>query len=201
MFNSIKGILSGKSTDSIYIETMGIEWEIFVSTLSLDAFGLVGEQTRIFTWLYHREDQMKLFGFPCESDRLLFLDLIKVDGVGPKQALKIMSGINSAELEKALDEGDIAKLQMAPGVGKKTAQKMVLALKGKLTNLAEINTRSRPEKHSEFEDIVIALTEMGFDRKAAIEKIEKISSEMKNAGKDPSKNEDELFKQAIISLS
>ncbi len=199
MFNSIRGELTGKTTDSIYIMTAGIEWEIFVP--APDTFGVVGKTARALTWLYHREDRMMLFGFPTEAERSLFLDLIKVDGIGPKQALKIMSGINSAELEKALEEGDLAKLQTAPGIGKKTAQKMILALKGKLTNLAEINGKGKSVTHSEFEDIITALTEMGFERKAVTEKIEKIAAEMKAGGKEPAKNEDELFKKAIISLS
>ncbi len=201
MFNSIKGELTGKTVESIFVTTMGIEWEIFVSALAIDSFGVVGKEVRVLTWMYHREDQVRLFGFPSEAERSLFLDLIKVDGIGPKQALRIMSGINPAELETALEDGDIAKLQTAPGIGKKTAQKMVLALKGKLTNLADINSKGKSEPKSEFEDLIVALTEMGFDKKSALTKIEQIASEMKKANKDPHKNEDELFKKAIIALS
>ncbi len=201
MFNSISGILSGKTTDSVYVENSGIEWEIFVSALALDALGSVGKEVKVYTWLYHREDQMRLFGFPNQAERSLFLDLTKVEGVGPRQALKIMSGLNSSSLEKALEEGDLDTLQKAPGVGKKTAQKMILALKGKLTNLNEVSSKGQASVSCEYEDIVMALTEMGFERKSVIVQVEKIAKEMKAAGSDPLKNEEELFRRSIVALS
>lgn len=201
MFNSISGILSGKTTDSVYVENSGIEWEIFVSALALDALGTVGKEVKVYTWLYHREDQMRLFGFPNQAERSLFLDLTKVEGVGPRQALKIMSGLNFSSLEKALEEGDIDTLQKAPGVGKKTAQKMILALKGKLTNLNEVSSKGLASVSCEYEDIVTALTEMGFERKSVIVQVEKIAEEMKAAGSDPLKNEEELFRRSIVALS
>ena len=105
MFNSISGILTGKTAESIYIETHGIEWEIFVSTLSAERFGTAGNTVKAYTWLYHREDQMRLFGFLTPAERSLFLDLTKVDGIGPKQALKILSGLDGAALEAALEAG------------------------------------------------------------------------------------------------
>ncbi|UTC78214.1 Holliday junction branch migration protein RuvA [Treponema sp. OMZ 799] len=201
MFNSISGLLSGKTTDSVYVENSGIEWEIFVSALALDAFGPVGREVKVYTWLYHREDQMRLFGFPNQAERSLFLDLTKVEGVGPRQALKIMSGLNASSLEKALEEGDLDTLQKAPGVGKKTAQKMILALKGKLTNLNETSSKGLLLVSSEYEDIVRALTDMGFERKSVIAQVEKIAEEMKTAGSDPLKNEEELFRRSIVALS
>lgn len=201
MFNSISGILSGKTTDSVYVENSGIEWEIFVSALALDTLGTVGKEVKVYTWLYHREDQMRLFGFPNQAERSLFLDLTKVEGVGPRQALKIMSGLNFSSLEKALEEGDIDTLQKAPGVGKKTAQKMILALKGKLTNLNEVSSKGLASVSCEYEDIVTALTEMGFERKSVIVQVEKIAEEMKAAGSDPLKNEEELFRRSIVALS
>ena len=116
MFNSISGTLTGKTAESIYIETQGIEWELFVSTLSADRFGSPGSTIKAYTWLYHREDQMKLFGFLSPEERSLFLDLTKVDGIGPKQALKILSGLDSTALETALDEGDVRRRQAIPGI-------------------------------------------------------------------------------------
>ena len=156
MFNSISGTLTGKTAESIYIETNGIEWEVFVSALSADRFGTAGSTVRVYTWLYHREDQMRLFGFLTPAERSLFLDLTKVDGIGPKQALKILSGLDSGALEAALEAGDVARLQSIPGIGKKTAQKMVLALKGQLTGLHDTG-RAETAKKSEFEDIITAL--------------------------------------------
>ena len=197
MFNSISGTLTGKTAESIYIETHGIEWEIRVSALSADRFGAAGSTVRVYTWLYHREDQMRLFGFLTPAERSLFLDLTKVEGIGPKQALKILSGLDSTALEAALEAGDVAQLQSIPGIGKKTAQKMVLALKGQLTGLHDTET----VKKSEFEDIITALINMGYDRKRAAETVESVAQSMRAKGIAPAVKEEELFRTAIVNLS
>lgn len=200
MFNSISGALTGKTAESVYIENNGIEWEILVSALTVDRLGVIGNTVKVYTWLYHREDQMRLFGFLNPAERSLFLDLTKVDGIGPKQALKILSGLDGAALETALEEGDIARLQSIPGIGKKTAQKMILTLKGQLTTVQE-SGRQTVQKKSEFEDIIIALADMGYERKRAAEAVENAAQSMRNSGINPSEKEDELFRSAIVHLS
>lgn len=200
MFNSISGTLTGKTRESIYIETGGVEWEIFVSILSLDRFGSVGHTVKVYTWLYHREDQMRLFGFVSHEERSLFLDLTKVEGIGPKQALKILSGLDSTALETALEEGNVERLQSIPGIGKKTAQKMVLTLKGQLTGLSDTRQTTAPQK-TEFEDIITALSDMGYERKRAAETVETIVQTMRSQGIDPATKEEELFRTAIVHLS
>jgi len=200
VFNSISGALTGKTAESVYIENNGIEWEILVSALTVDRLGAIGNTVKVYTWLYHREDQMRLFGFLNPAERSLFLDLTKVDGIGPKQALKILSGLDGAALETALEEGDIARLQSIPGIGKKTAQKMILTLKGQLTTVQE-SGRQTVQKKSEFEDIIIALADMGYERKRAAEAVENAAQSMRNSGINPSEKEDELFRSAIVHLS
>ncbi len=200
MFNSISGTLTGKTAESVYIENNGIEWETFVSALTVDRLGAVGNTVKVYTWLYHREDQMRLFGFLNPAERSLFLDLTKVDGIGPKQALKILSGLDGAALETALEEGDLARLQSIPGIGKKTAQKMILTLKGQLTTVHE-SGRQTVQKKSEFEDIIIALADMGYERKRAAEAVENAAQSMRSSGINPSEKEDELFRSAIVHLS
>src|SRR5574344_2990589 len=108
MFNSLTGTITGK-------------------------LPAVGETGRIYTWMQHTDVLMVLYGFASTSDRALFLDLLKVDGIGPKGALKIMSNVSPSELTAVLDSGNLAALEKIPGVGKKTAGKMLLQLKGKLT--------------------------------------------------------------------
>lgn len=200
MFNSISGMLTGKTAESIYVETSGVEWEIFVSTLSLDRFGAPASTVKVYTWLYHREDQVRLFGFVSPKERSLFLDLTRVEGIGPKQALKILSGLDSAALEAALEQGDVARLQSIPGIGKKTAQKMVLALKGQLTDCADVRQKVPPQ-NVEFEDIIIALTDMGYEKKCAAEAVAAIAQTMRTEGIDPVSKEEELFRTAIVNLS
>ena len=141
MFNSLRGIITDKQKESVCLLYGGLEWEISVPATDIAELPPVGEESRVFTWLYHREDQMKLYGFSGEKRRATFLELIKVEGVGPKGALKIMGGIGQEELEKALEAEDLSRLEAVPGLGKKTAQKMILALKGKLAKPAPPQAR------------------------------------------------------------
>ncbi|MDR3123417.1 MAG: Holliday junction branch migration protein RuvA, partial [Treponema sp.] len=134
MFNSITGTVTGKIDDNLRLRTGGIEWEITVPLTDLGQIPSPGEEAQVFTWLSHREDQMKLFGFADENRRSTFLELLKVEGIGPRQAVKIMGGIGQEDLQRALDAEDVVRLEAVPGLGKKTAQKMILTLKGKLAS-------------------------------------------------------------------
>lgn len=193
MFNSIRGTITQKFNDSIYIFSGAVEWEISVPSKDIAALPPAGEEVRIFTWLLHREDQMKLFGFASPERRETFLELLKVDGVGPKGALKIMGGIGQEELENALETEDLARLEAVPGLGKKTAQKMILALKGKI-----VRTKAAPE--TAYSELIEALAGMGFDRRAAAEVLAKTETQLPS-GIEGAEKEKLLFKQAILELS
>jgi len=193
MFNSIRGILSAKNKETVFVFSGDIEWEITMPANDIQCLNLNNE-CRIFTWLYHREDQMKLFGFASERGRICFQELLKVEGIGPKGAVKIMSGISQDDLEKALENGDLARLEAVPGLGKKTAQKMILSLKGKLINSAE-NILSSP-----YSDLVEALAAMGYDRRSASEALAKAEAALDSSLANETR-EKMLFKEAIVYLS
>ena len=193
MFNSIRGTVTEKLVDSVYILSGGIEWDLAVPAIDIARLSPTGEEARIYTWLYHREDQMKLFGFASPERRAAFLELLKVDGIGPKGALKILGGIGQEDLEKALETEDLARLEAVPGLGKKTAQKMILALRGKLTKAKAI-------PQTPYGDLVEALTGMGYDRRAATEALTKAEAELA-PGINEAEKEKLLFKQAIVYLS
>ncbi|MCX7026303.1 MAG: helix-hairpin-helix domain-containing protein [Spirochaetes bacterium] len=195
MLNRILGTLSGRTPDSIYVLTGGVEWDISVPVRTVGLFGPVGGQIEVFVWLQHWEDGMKLFGFPSERDRTLFLDLIKVEGIGPKQSLKILSGISSQDLALALDTGNLAALQRISGVGPKLAQKMVLALKGKLVDID--SAADQGAVASPWGDLAAALVDMGFDRKS-VEAV--VSARAADVGTGP-ESEKELFRIALLELS
>ncbi len=202
MFNSIRGTVTEKLSETLRILTGGIEWDISVPATDLPRLGLPGSEAVVYVWLYHREDQMRLFGFADETRRATFHELMKVEGIGPRQALKIMGGIGQEELERALDAEDLARLEAVPGLGKKTAQKMILALKGKLAHDRGPAAAALPEAHQELVD---ALAGMGYDRKAAAEAVAKADAALgapgaagAPAGADREKL---IFKQAILSLS
>ncbi len=197
MFNKIFGILSGHSGDSIYVQTGGIEWDILVPSRSLALFGPVGEETQVYTWLHHFEDGMRLYGFPSQAERELFVDLMKVEGIGPRQALKILSGMGPAELKEALEAGNVKALQTISGVGPKLAQKMVLALKGILVEAEDLGAVPRAESAGPWADVVAALAQMGYDRKSALAAVRAHSSDVRT----DSQGEEELFRLALVDLS
>jgi len=199
MFTRILGTLSGRSGDSILILTGGIEWDIAVPVRAMGLFGTPGGQTEVFVWLHHYEDGMKLFGFPSENERSIFLDLMKVEGIGPKQALKILSGISPADLAVALDAGNLAALQKISGVGPKLAQKMVLALKGRLVEL-DARADSTPPS-APWGDLVTALADMGFDRKAAEASVRSQTGTLPAGAEGSPEGERELFRRALLDLS
>ena len=90
MFNSLSGIITGKLPNTVYIDTHGIEWAVTVPGSTLDSLPPVGQNGKIYTYLVHTEDLMSLYGFASAEERQLFLDLLKVDGIGPKGAVKIL---------------------------------------------------------------------------------------------------------------
>lgn len=210
MINAIKGILCHKAVDAIRVENNGIEWELSVSSRSVDAIGKQGEEVRVLCWLLHKEDQMRLYGFADEAERAVFLQLLGVDGVGPKLAQKILSGIGARDLETALEAEDLNRLSSVPGLGKKTAQKLVFALKGKLpSSLADskLAGSSAPLPGS-LDDLLRALVEMGYDRKSASDALVKAESYLSGQKKDEAAEpkdkallEQELFRRAIMELT
>jgi Holliday junction DNA helicase RuvA len=196
MFNSLTGTVTGKIEDNLRLSVGGIEWEITVPLTDINQIPPPGEEARIFTWLSHREDQMKLFGFADENRRATFLELLKVEGIGPRQAVKIMGGIGQEDLQRALDTEDVARLEAVPGLGKKTAQKMILTLKGRLTSGGGGKARAA-SPHS---DLVAALMEMGYDQRSASEALTQAETSLP-PGLSGAELEKALFRQAILRLS
>jgi Holliday junction DNA helicase RuvA len=198
MINRISGTLSGVNADSIYVATGGVEWDIAVPSRATGLFGSRGEPTEAYVWLHHYEDGMRLFGFPSPGERALFLDLMKVEGIGPRQALKILSGMGPEDLAAALDAGNLAALQKISGVGPKMAQKMVLALKGKLVELSPSRSSSSDTGGAgPWSDLIRALSDMGFDRRA-VEAAVRMHSAGLGSGAEAEK---ELFRRALVELS
>ncbi len=204
MFNSLMGTITGKFPKQLFVETNGIEWDICVPDTNLDMFPSVGTSCRVFLWLQHTDMLMNLYGFATVEERKLFLDLLKVDGVGPKGAIKIMSSVSSSVLAQVLDSGDLARLEKIPGVGKKTAGKMLLALKGKLS-VHEENSCSIIKKNSDYSDVENSLVAMGYERLLVQQKISLIVESLLNDEKFASMNQKEkeetVFRRAIVEMA
>ncbi|MBR1615379.1 MAG: Holliday junction branch migration protein RuvA [Treponema sp.] len=205
MFNSLNGTVTGKFPQKIFLDTNGIEWEIIVPDTALDKFPHVGEKAKAYVWLQHTDSAMTLFGFATKEDRELFFDLNKVDGIGPKSAVKIMSSISRDQLVSALDSGDLAVLSKIPGLGKKTAQKMLLTLKGHLTLDENSQTVRSSAPSGEFSDVMEALVGMGYDRKMVESAVAKIVGELSSDGSldnlTQKEKEDTIFRRAILEFA
>ena len=171
---------------------------------NLDMLSNVGTEAKVYTWLQHTDMAMNLFGFASSQERSVFLDLLKVDGVGPKGALKIMSSVSSSQLMETLESENVGTLEKIPGVGKKTAGKMMLALKGKLS-LEDTQTVIKIPSNAPFSDVVNSLAAMGYDKKIVEQKIAEIldllSTDKSFAGKTQKEKEDILFRRAIVELA
>ncbi|MDY4985538.1 MAG: Holliday junction branch migration protein RuvA [Treponema sp.] len=205
MFNSITGIITGKFPKQLFIENNGIEWDICVPDSNLDMLGVVGSEAKVYTYLQHTDMIMCLYGFASADERSLFLDLLKVDGVGPKGALKIMSSVSSGRLMEVLENGDMEMLEKIPGVGKKTAGKMMLTLKGKLKISENSGAVVRVAAAAPYADVVTSLASMGYDKRTVEQKVAQLVEELsKEAGfteKSQKEREDLLFRRAIVSLA
>lgn len=134
MFAHIEGIVAEKSADTLVIDCGGVGYEMMVSSAALSAAPAVGERMRCYTLLNVREDAMELFGFYSREEKHMFEKLRGVSGVGPRTALQILSTLSVRDLSIALVTGDATALARAPGVGKKTAQRLVLELRDKVDN-------------------------------------------------------------------
>jgi len=195
MFNSLYGTISHKGDSRIFLEVNGIEWSIIMPFNSITKLPPSGEKARIYTYLQHSQDIMQMFGFSAMRERVLFLDLLKVGGVGPKQAIKILSGIEVDNFIKQLDDNDVDALTRLPGLGKKTAQKIILTLRGKLS------FDENPSAKTADSDIINALVDMGFDRKSTEAAVSRASEEDDAIKAADSEKEQIIFRRAIILLS
>lgn len=205
MFNSLTGIITGKFPKQLFLDTNGVEWDLCMPDSNLDMIGLVGSEARVYTWLQHTDQLMTLYGFASADERTVFLDLLKVDGVGPKGALKIMSSVSSARLMDVLEKGDLEMLEKIPGVGKKTAGKMMLTLKGKLSLRESGSQIISVAAASPYADVISSLASMGYDKKLVEQKVaqlvELLSQDQAFSAKNQKEREDILFRRAIVELA
>jgi len=141
MFAYIKGKIAYKRNEYIVVEANGIGYKIFTSLSTIQSVGAVGEEVMIYTYLYVREDIISLYGFFTQEELNMFELLISVSGVGPKVAISLLSSVTPSKFSLAVITDDIKTLTKAPGIGKKTAQRIILELKDKIKKeqLADVN--------------------------------------------------------------
>lgn len=133
MIGSLRGILASKSPPQLLVEVGGVGYEIEAPMSTFYVLPAVGQELRLLTHLAVREDAHVLYGFATEDERRLFRSLLKVTGVGPKMALSILSGVSVDAFATCVSSNDVASLTRIPGVGRKTAERLVIELRDRVT--------------------------------------------------------------------
>jgi Holliday junction DNA helicase RuvA len=169
MYAYIKGKLIQKKPANIIIETAGIGYDILVSMNTYSNLPSQDEETRLLLHFIPREDSHNLYGFYTQDEKDLFLKLISVNGIGPKSAIAILSSINAFEFMKSIVEGNITLLQKIPGIGKKTAERMVVELKDKFKEIPVDNVGNEISlnKNKVSEEAINALITLGYGKTVA----------------------------------
>lgn len=166
MIGRLKGILVEKNPPQAVIDVNGVGYEVDVSMQTFYRLPATGEAVQLYTQLVVREDAHLLFGFATADERATFCQLVKVSGIGAKTALGILSAMSADELAQAIAEEDVKRLSSAPGIGKKTAERMVLELRGKLVS-AVSDGPTALSAADETDDIVSTLLALGYSEREA----------------------------------
>ena len=164
MISRLTGILAAKRAPQILIDCNGVGYEADVSTTTYYQLPEVGQQLSIWTHLLIKDDSHSLVGFSGEAERRLFRQLIRINGVGPKMALAILSGIDDQQFALCIANGDVAMLTRLPGVGKKTAERLIIEMRDKVEALMGENASVMiaAGDHSAASEAVEALQALGY---------------------------------------
>lgn len=183
MISYIRGPLVEKREDRIVVEAGGMGYDIFVPLSFLDRLGAVGSEVMVYTYLHVREDAVSLFGFRNSQDREMFCQLLGVSGIGPKGALGVLSAISPDDLRLAIISGDAKAIARAPGIGPKTAQRVILDLKDKIS-MDDLLPETEDEMAAETETVhvgqvgkeaVEALVALGYSNMEAVKAVRKVT--------------------------
>lgn len=169
LISYIKGIITYKTNTFVVVECNGIGYKIFVSSATLSSLN-ENETIMIYTFMNVKEDDISLFGFLTQQEQTIFHQLLSVSGIGPKGALAFLSEMTPEEIIIAILSEDIKTLSKAPGIGKKTAQRLILELKDKVKT-EEITQQTSQKDTSEKWEAVEALTSLGYSRSEAVQAV------------------------------
>ena len=195
MIAHLRGKLLEKHPNQAIVEAGGVGYDVTISVPTFSALPGLGSEVALFIHTHVREDMLALYGFGQTADKILFEKLLSVSGIGPKLAITILSGLpETSQLVGAIRGGDIARLTRIPGIGKKTAERMVLELRDKL---APVGTEEMPRVSSTpvREDVISALMNLGYKQA----EVEKTLAGIVGSGKPESF--DALFRDVLGSLS
>jgi holliday junction DNA helicase RuvA len=195
MIAHLRGKLLVKHPNQAIVETAGVGYDVTISVPTFSDLPAIGSEVALHIHTHVREDQIALYGFFRPSEKMLFEKLISVSGIGPTLAIKILSGTAADEMVGAIRGNDLARLTRIPGIGRKTAERMVLELRDKLPEAGAVAAAEIPVLNAVQEDVLSALVNLGYQRPAA----EKVVSGAIKSGKSGSF--DALFREALGALS
>ena len=179
MYAYIKGTLEEKSNNFIVVENNGIGYKIFMSESAIQKLGEKGEKVKIYTYYYVKEDNISLYGFITNEELKMFELLITVSGIGAKSAISILSNIEPSTFALAVITDDVAKIKGLPGIGVKTAQRIILELKDKLKTLDAVEVKKENkieivDNKENIDEAISALMILGYNKKEIEKSIEKL---------------------------
>ena len=182
MYSYIRGELAEINSDHIVVDVSGIGYQIFIPGQSMNYLPNMGDEIKVHTYLYIREDAMVLYGFLSKEDLEVFKQLITVSGIGPKGGLAILSTLSADDLRFAILSGDSKAISKAPGIGAKTAQRVILDLKDKISFEEAFESKLEKTKdapvqslnNSNKNDAVLALNALGYSSTESLKAVSKV---------------------------
>lgn len=180
MYNYIKGKLIESGENYVVVESGNIGYELNVSANTAAELSAAEGEVKIYCFLSVREDDMSLFGFATKQEKSMFIKLVSVSGVGPKLALTVLSGMTAGQFAAAVVKGDVTALSKTKGVGKKTAERIVLELKDKVNKdytSEETVSAVKADVTEVDEEAVLALMTLGYNRHEASEAVKRVQKD------------------------
>lgn len=182
MISYLHGRLTEKSPTEITVDVNGVAYEVHIPLSTFEVLGEIGAEVKVLTYLHFRQDAMQLYGFSTSAERDLFKLLISISGIGPKMAQGILSGISVSELKNFILHGNFNALMSIPGVGKKTAERLVVELRDKVGRV-EYEVPAKEDKAAAMRsEALLALTSLGYPRVTAEKAIRAVLQESDGTG-------------------
>ncbi|MGB6484392.1 MAG: Holliday junction branch migration protein RuvA [Candidatus Acidiferrales bacterium] len=176
MIGQLRGSLADKRPNQIIVDVAGVGYQVQVPLSTFTGLGALRSEVTLLIHTHLREDQISLYGFLTAREKQCFELLISVTGVGPSLALKILSGMSLDELVPAVRKGDIVQLRRIPGVGQKTAERIVLELRDKLAVVEVVEASKVPARSQVESDVGSALVNLGYESRSVEKTIEQLRS-------------------------
>ena len=195
MIAHLRGKLLAKHPNQAIVETGGVGYDVTISVPTFSDLPAAGTEVSLHIHTHVRDDAIALYGFLRSSEKALFEKLITVSGIGPTLAIKILSGMAADEMVRAIRGNDVARLTRIPGIGRKTAERMVLELRDKLPEAGPMTFPAAPALGATEEDVLSALVNLGYQR-AGAEKAIALATKNGKGG-----SFDTLFREALAGLS